>query len=1765
MDFAEQLMAATSGQGVDVVLNSLAGDFIPASLSTVKTGGRFVELGKRDIWPDDKVAREHSTLSYKALALDHLFKYNPAQVVPYLRTLCDWCEQGDMAPVKVTSFPLERAPEAFDYIRQAKHIGKVVLTPTSAKAEQKFRSDGTYIITGGLGGLGLELSAWLVEHGARNIALLGRREPSDSARKRIGLWQRQGATVRTYAVDVGDRGALTQTLNAIRQTMPSVRGVFHAAGALSDGVLMNQTWQNFQEVFVAKVHGTWHLHELTMNDPLDHFVLFSSAVSMVGSAGQSNHAAANAFLDGLAHYRANIGLPCVSINWGAWSSVGKAAEALDQGNGLRAGIKVISPQRALEALDAVLDRPDAVQVGIVAMNWEAYFTEFDCDQPLLSEIQSALRSQGRAVPAQQHAVSTIVAQIHTSEVNDRLGILQQYVENQVRAVLQWRDYETLNRKQGFFELGIDSLMSVELANRLKRDLDKYATISAPIIFDHPTVERLTQYLAEQLQLAAPKVVAAAQFVPAGSKEAIAIVGMGCRFPGGANNPDQFWQNLANGIDGVSLVPKERWDIEHYYDQDSQAPGKMYVREGGFLNVPVDVFDNKFFGISPREAEWMDPQHRLLLEVTWEALENANIDPTTLQGTLTGVFIGIGSNDYGQLIAKHGQLDDISAYRATGNSSSIAAGRLAYSLGAQGPCLAIDTACSSSLVAVHNACTSLLNGESDCAIAGGVNLILAPESTITLCKANMLSVDERCKTFDASADGFIRSEGCGVVVLKRLSDAVDAGDHILAVIRGGCVNQDGASSGLTVPNGVAQERLILTALRNAQLQADDIDLVEAHGTGTSLGDPIEVSALREVFGETRSQEHPLIVGSVKTNIGHVEAASGIAGLIKVVLSLQNESIPQHLHLKQINPMVALDEIPAVLPTSSLSWARQPDHIRRAGVSSFGFGGTNAHVILEEAPALAETHNLVDRSLHLLTLSAKTVDALDQQIDRYSSYIAEHPEHHLADLAYSANVGRAHFGHRLAVVAEDATELVSGLINRKYIEGVTSLGQAKPKVAFVFTGHGSLNPGTGRELYETQPIFKASIDRCSQLFASHYQEQTLVEALYGGETLFSHHIYGKAYGQAAVFAVQVSLAELWKSFGVTADVLIGDGLGDHALSVVDGTTTLEAALTSIISEAQQSKHAPSGGELTASCRQSIAKAVADGCQIFIAIGTEAQHFGLEVECAHGDQALCIPSLRHGQNDWRVLLESMAQLYVRGIDIDWVGFDKPYHRNKIHLPTYPFQRTRHWLFNSEDSVDRMLPAFDSRTLRAQIDSLSQDANVAKLSSEFRILQSEFESLSLGYICQSLQQLGFSPKVGDTFTGQSLFDQLRIIDQHRRMVAHCLNKLAAHRILENGPQGWRVLNWPTTDDLQLRHSQLLERYPSFSIELCLLHRSGAKLAQLWRGEEDALSLLFGPAGEISIKDLYFKSPIALVFNEVLKRSVQTLIAQLPDDRPLRVLEIGAGTGGSTNLLLPHFSAEKTEYVFTDLSKVFLDEASQRFRPYPFVRYQLLDIEVDPNQQGLAPGQFDIVIAANVLHATRDLRETVQNVRQLMAPGGLLFLMEGMAEQLWLDLTFGALDGWWRFTEDELRRDYLLLSGAKWQSLLMQEGFGQVDVFSAWKDCPQATIIGQATTEPALIPLPDKHVAIDRTTRHTANTAQRTNNLLKALQPNSVDGALRQIENSDVSERFKHLTNYIDQQVRGVLRWPDNETLDQTQGFFDLGMDSLMAVELSNHLRSDL
>jgi acyl transferase domain-containing protein/acyl carrier protein len=1154
-------------------------------------------------------------------------------------------------------------PDRVGFRNGVRHVARLARLETALPEPIEVRDDASYLVTGGLGALGLIVARRLVERGARHVTLVSRRQPDEAARAAIRELETAGATITCSRADVAIDADVARLMAEIARDRPPLRGIVHAAGVRDDGVAGQQTRERFARVVAPKVAGSWNLHAHTRDLGLDFFVLFSSSASVFGSPGQVNYSAANAFLGALAHERRRLGLPATSVAWGPWADGGMASgvSASDRQRWEQIGLEFIQPAKGLDWLERIAATAVAETVVLPA-DWGRFATRSGAGlRALLQELVPRPTPSAAATPSRA-AERSVRADIEQLPRGRRRAALDAHVRDHVRHVLALAESAPLRPQDGFRELGMDSLMAVDLRNRLQRSLD--CALPATVAFDHPTVEALTTYIGGDvlglLTIAAADAVTAAP--SARANEPIAIIGIGCRLPGGASDPEAFWRLLNDGVDAIREVPADRWDVDAYFDPDPDAAGKMYTRWGGFLDG-IDRFDPRFFGMTPREAISLDPQQRLLLEVSWEALEHAGQRADALRGSPTGVFVGISGNEYVGVQLRGRSLADLDAYAGTGNAPSMAAGRLSFTLGLQGPSFAVDTACSSSLVAVHLACQSLRVGESRLALAGGVNLILSPTPNVVLSRARMMSADGRCKTFDAAADGYVRGEGCGVVVLKRLHDAIADGDNVLAVIRGTAVNQDGRSSGLTVPNGLAQETLIREALDQSDLAGEAIGYVEAHGTGTSLGDPIEVRALSSVLCSDRSAASPLRIGSVKTNLGHLEAAAGIAGLIKTVLALRHETVPPHLHFSTPNPLVPWAELPIHVPTAPLAWPRGTAP-RLAGVSSFGFSGTNAHVVVEEAPLAAAVVDAVpvERPVHLLTLSARSDAGLRAVAEELVAFLSDQPAASLADVCFTANAGRAHFEHRLAVTGASIEEMRARLAGHLGGGAVPELlagrvdGTDAPRVVFRFTGEPAAD--IDRELLATQPTFRRSV------------EQILADAPTDRD----------APGTAAVtaFAAQYALAELWRSWGVVPAAVAGSGAGEFVAGCVAGVLTMADALR-LAMASRGGAEALREAATNVACGQPHLEMIsaADGRTIDHAVAS-ASYWSVMREpgaTPRIDDGVVV-DVAPASASWRALLRTVAALEVRGTVIDWVGFDRDYGRRKLALPTYPFQRERYWV---------------------------------------------------------------------------------------------------------------------------------------------------------------------------------------------------------------------------------------------------------------------------------------------------------------------------------------------------------------------------------------------------------------------------------------------------------------------------------------------------------
>ena len=1608
---------------------------------------------------------------------------------------------------------------------------------------------------------------------------------------------------------------------------------------------------------------------------------------------------------------------------------------------------------------------------------------------------------------------------------------------------------------------------------------------------------------------------------------IAIIGMSGRFPG-ASNLEEFWHNLKNGVESISIFNDEQ--ILGSGVDPSVLRHPNYVKAGSILK-DIDLFDASFFGFSPKEAEITDPQHRIFMECAWEALENAGYNPQKSQCSI-GVFAGTSISNY--LLFNLWPTLDLTQttnylQNLIGNDKDYLATHTSYKLNLKGLSVGIQTACSTSLVSLIIACDSLLSYQCDLALAGGITVRVPQESGYIYEEGSILSPDGHCRSFDAQAGGTIFGSGAGVVVLKRLADAIADRDCIHAVIKGTAINNDGAMKvGYTAPSVDGQSEVIAMAHAMAGVDAETISYVEAHGTGTYLGDPIEIAALTQVFRATTQKNGFCAIGSVKTNVGHLEAASGVAGLIKTVLALKHRLLPPSLHFEQPNPQIDFPQSPFYVNTKLSEW-KTDGKPRYVGVSSFGMGGTNAHLILSEAPALTPVVNQVERSLHLLSLSAKSQKALQELASRYENFLASHPEASHPDICFTANTGRGDFDYRLAVVSQSIAQLreqlgsfLAGVETSRLVSGQVNQTESL-KIAFLFTGQGSQYIAMGGQLYQESPIFRQTLDLCHDILRP-YLDKPLLSILYP-EADQTSPIDETAYTQPALFALEYSLYELWKSWGIQPDLVMGHSVGEYVAATVAGVFSLEDGLKLIAERGRLMQALPENGHmvvvfasedkvreaiqsvadqmpalppvaiaainspnntvisgdhkaLEAVCTVLVAEGIktkklkvshafhsplmepilADfnkvatsitystpkiplssnitgkligneiatpeywcrhirqpvrfaegmktlheqGCQVFVEIGPNPTSLAMGHQCLH-EVGVFLPSLRQGHSDWQELLQSLAALYVRGVQVDWFGFDQNYLRSRLELPTYPFQRQRYWVdrpgisitaksrlavnqvcnqvihpllgqrlqspllkdnqLQFESKISDKFPAFleqhriydqaifpasaylemalvagsevfpsdklvvekfviyqalillpnqekilqliltssesleysfhifsfnpaarqsadswilhasgnllqskqnseiphinleqltqcneeispqdyyqkfgdrgidygasfqgierlcrhkgealgqirlpellrleagnyklhpslldacfqvlgagiddsqqgnsyvlvgierlavlsypdsslwsyaqihpvnepNQQTLSADLQLISLDGQViislqglllkqvsgetllgktspGLLNSLYEVewrasahipqvspttnllapsvigdhilpqvnelisqhdikiyseLLAKLETLSITYVLKSFQNLGWKFTLNQRFSTTEMAQQLGIANQHQRLLHRLLEMLVEEGILQQlEKEVWEVASMPQIADPQEQVSALFSEYPSkYSTEITLLECCGSKLAEVLRQECDALDLLF-PQGDLTlVSKLYQDSPWARVMNTLVQKSVLSALEPLYSQKTVRVLEIGAGTGGTTSYLLP-LLPHQIKYVFTDVSPLFVAKAQEKFRDYAFVKYQVLDIEQPPEDQGFTLHQYDLIVAANVVHATKDLRSTLQHLQQLLVAGGILVLLEGTVSQRWVDLTFGLTDGWWRFTDVDLRPDYPLLSVVQWQKLLQENGFQEAITIPQTQDSQsvlsqQAVLIAKYTnTQPEAI-----------------------------------------------------------------------------------------------------
>ncbi len=1675
--FYEEILRDTGGEGVDIAINSLTGGKLKKTALLLRKGGRFVEIGKTELLTQARFQELNPGATYTAVALDTMMSEQPEWFGPAFERLCRGVEEGRYKAIAHRTFGIRDARSAFRFLAQGKNVGKVVICVNEALASvPHIDPTGVYLLTGGFGALGRAVAERLAKHGAKHLLLVGRSPPGQQAHATLERIRGLGAEVLEMTADVSDPEQVGMLATELKRLGRRLAGVVHAAGALSDAMLHEQSWERYEHVLGAKARGANHLAGLLEESTW--VAYFASVSGVFGNAGQSNYAAANAYLDAMAIAQRRSGRLALSIDWGPWAEAGMASSLRDRRAGTDFfGWRAIDNEEGLDLFDAALERGPAQSLVITAdwQRWATYAKDRGLKQAKQRALFASVGVRASETKVTAPATTSFVQRLLAEPENKRPALVAEALTRELTQILG-HPHPNISPKQPLVEAGLDSLMAVELRNRLSALLGR--PLPSTVVFDHPSIDALALYLLLEISSGSPQAQTRA-VTPQVTSHAVAVIGYHCRFPGPARNPEAYWDSLREGVSSITEVPRERWDINAYYDPDPDTPGKMSTRFGSFLRDHPAEFDAAFFGISPREAQTMDPQQRLVLECVVGALEQAGIVPETLAGTRTGVFLGISTSDYAQLLSRSGE-DNIDAYRGTGTAFSVAAGRISYLFGLQGPSFAIDTACSSSLYALHQARESLIRGECDLALVAGVNMMLAPDASIYFSKAHFMAPDGRCKTFAADANGYVRGEGCGVLVLQREAEAAKEGKRIRALVRGSAINQDGRSGGLTVPNGPAQSAVIRAALESANLSPAQVSYVEVHGTGTPLGDPIELHALCGIYGEGRPVEKPLLVGSVKTNFGHLEAASGMASLIKVILALEHEELPAQLPLGTPNPNIDWTRLPTAVVTRRAPW-RRGGAARVAGVSAFAFQGSNAHVIIEEAPpiALPPRSHPTDRSHHLFVVSAKSAWSCAENAKHYADRLATASEA-FANIAHTSLVARTHWHKRLAAVGRDGAEVAAkirahldGAIPSGLVAGDAAADGRPPKITLVFAGHGPAFLQVAPALYESAPAFKKAIDTCDARSRA-ILPVPLRDLLLTGRDPSQ---WGPACVDAALFALEYALAELWKSWGIHADCALGEGIGEYVAAAVAGVFQLDvafdlvmrrAALTGgqepiseaartadFLQRAASAARAPTELTLlstlpflrargegqdsqtwTAAQGDALASLVAQaGDTIFVEIGPNSELHATAPSAV-------VSTLRRGLDPWETMLTALAELYVRGVKIDFDGYDAPYARVKADLPTYCFERHHYWF----DILRERISAHDPwNAVCARL----ADAGPSEATLEAR----NFHRLALArrgtkLISDALIALGIAGENEERFLARAVHP--RYAGLVHRWITHLRS---SRTIVCSG------------DRLELDAGALSELEKAGPLDTAdgaaeLLERVGPSLVNVVRRDTrvEPRDLMYPQGSDALVRRVYAEDEAARDCNAQYRRLFAELVATLPAASSIRVLEVGGGTGATTEQILQVLPPDRSRYTFTDISTYFTKRARERFAHFGFVEDALLDLDRPTTAQGFSPGSFDIIIAVNVLHAVKHLTNTLQDLAALLAPGGFLVSTEVTEYSAFFDATFGLmlLD----FEREGERTDGMqFLTVRGWERALRNAGFDRFGASPRQENAGQHLLIGRRSS----------------------------------------------------------------------------------------------------------
>jgi len=1426
-------------------------------------------------------------------------------------------------------------------------------------------------------------------------------------------------------------------------------------------------------------------------------------------------------------------------------------------------------------------------------------------------------------------------------------------EVEVLIATAWQEVlhlEKVGIHDNFFDLGGHSLLLVQLQSKLQTVFTK--EISVVKLFEHPTIHALAQHLGQTT----PEPQSRSRNRDRTNSTDIAIIGMSGRFPGAADI-EAFWQNLRNGVESITFFSDEELHASGIDTAILNQPN--YVKASGVLS-DIEKFDALFFDINPKEAEITDPQHRLFLECAWEAIENAGYEASTSEFSI-GVYAGVGMNTYllNNLSTNRELKNAVDAYQVMiGNGNDFLPTRVSYKLNLKGPSVNVQTACSTSLVAVSLACDSLLNGHCDMALAGGVSVRVPHKSGYLYQEGMILSPDGHCRAFDAKAQGTVGGNGVGIVVLKRLEDAIADGDSIQAIIKGSATNNDGALKvGYTAPSVEGQALVIGQAQARAGIEPETISYIETHGTGTELGDPIEIAALTKAFGQ--QLKNKCAIGSLKTNIGHTDAAAGVAGLIKTVLALKHQLLPPSLHFEQGNPQIDFANSPFYINAKLSEW-KTDGSPRRAGVSSFGIGGTNAHLILEEAPAIQASGN--SRPWQLLVLSAKTPSALESATANLTRYLEHYPELNLADVVYTLSKGRKAFNYRRILVCQEINEAKSALSSLDPTRVLSQFQENQQSIVFMFSGQGAQYVNMGLELYQTEPLFREEVDKCSEylkpllgldLRQVLYPEHTPSPESEGNQDALNQ----TAITQPALFVIEYALAKLWMSWGVYPEAMIGHSIGEYVAACLAGVFSLEDVLSLVTARGQMMQSVPSGAMLAVplpfdkiplgkglflaainapglcvvsgfteavdvletqlseqgvECRRlhtshafhsemmepilaAFTEQVAQinlgvpqipylsnvtGNWITAAEATEpsywSKHLRQTVRFADGIQellkksarillevglgrtlttlakrqqaAVVLSSLRHPsdkQSDVAFLLNTVGKLWLHGGQIDWSGFYANERRYRLPLPTYPFERQRYWIDPPKSANRHFSHVATSQSMwQSVIEASRKQAETSLLTldnflSDYSEKRQHIDDLCLAYMNLALKELGAFCHADDKYSVETFCQRFHIDPRYQQLVSHWLNVLVEKGELQQEGQNITHLRPLTTETVNTLLEKAQRQWAS-DPQWNNLQYVSENLVTVLRGEKEPRELFFTHNLDLPEKSVQEEYSLFLHYNAIMRACLKQVVKLLPTTVKLRILEIGAGTGMTTDVVLPVLPAQQTHYTFTDITQFFLNRAQQKFSTYPFVDYRWLNLNKSPQEQGYEPQSFDVVIATLSLHVTQKVGTTLQYVHSLLAPGGLFIIWEITQPQLDFAIVEGLVME--PLEDGERNQCHPFLSKEQWYEVLRKSGFVKMESF------PKTDILGHHIfVAQAEFSVPAFTNLVEQT--ETVNT----NPVSFQTHPRS----------KELSQTYVAPRNDIERKIAN--EWQEMLSIASVgihDNFFELGGDSLLAVQLIANLR---